>query len=194
LLPLAPVLDPTLEAPGNIGDGRRWGVELEGTWPLERLGLKGAKIDIDVRWKDSSVEDPVTGEDRVFTSRRRFGQLFPLDFDAESQFAFAVDFRQDFSAARTAWGWDVRTRSERPIFRVNELDIGDDGTEFNIFIETTRWFDLKIGLIAGDILDAPEKRDRTIYEGLRDLSPVESRELGNRYRGFRVDLTVSGNF
>ncbi len=194
LLPLAPILDPTLEAPGNIGDGRRWGVELEGTWPLEGLGLKGARIDVDVRWKDSSVEDPVTGEDRVFTSRRRFGALFPLDFEAESQFAFAVDFRQDFSAARMAWGWDVRTRSERPIFRVNELDIGDDGTEFNVFIETTRWFDLKIGLIAGDILDAPEKRDRTIYEGLRDLSPVESRELGNRYRGFRVDLTVSGNF
>ena len=194
LLPLAPVLDPTLEAPGNIGDGRRWGVELEGTWPLERLGLKGARIDIDARWKDSSVEDPVTGEDRVFTSRRRFGRLFPLEFEVESQYAFAVDFRQDFSASRMAWGWDVRTRSERPIFRVNELDIGDDGTEFNMFIETTRWFDVKIGLIAGDILDAPEKRDRTIYEGLRDLSPVERRELRNRFRGFRVDLTVSGNF
>ncbi len=194
LLPLAPVLDPTLEAPGNIGDGRRWGVELEGTWPLERLGLKGARIDIDARWKDSSVEDPVTGEDRVFTSRRRFGRLFPLEFEVESQYAFAVDFRQDFSASRMAWGWDVRTRSERPIFRVNELDIGDDGTEFNMFIETTRWFDVKIGLIAGDILDAPEKRDRTIYEGLRDLSPVESRELRSRFRGFRVDLTVSGNF
>ena len=194
LLPLAPVLDPTLEAPGNIGDGRRWGAELEGTWPLDRIGLKGARIVVDARWQDSSVEDPVTGEDRVFTSRRRFGRLFPLDFETESQYAFAVDFRQDFSAARVAWGWDVRMRGERPIFRVNELDIGDDGTEFNVFIETTRWFDLKVGLIAGNILDAPEKRDRTIYEGLRELSPVESRELRSRFRGFRVDLTVSGNF
>ena len=194
LLPLAPVLEPTLEAPGNIGDGRRWGAELEGTWPLDRIGLKGARIVVDARWQDSSVEDPVTGEDRVFTSRRRFGRLFPLDFETESQYAFAVDFRQDFSAARVAWGWDVRMRGERPIFRVNELDIGDDGTEFNVFIETTRWFDLKVGLIAGNILDAPEKRDRTIYEGLRELSPVESRELRSRFRGFRVDLTVSGNF
>ncbi len=194
LLPLAPILDPTLEAPGNIGDGRRWGVELESTWPLERLGLKGAKIDVNARWQDSSVEDPVTGEDRVFTSRRRFGRLFPLEFRVENEYVITVDFRQDFDTARVAWGWDVRTRGERPIFRVNELDIGDDGTEFNVFIETTRWFDLKVGLIAGNILDAPEKRDRTIYEGLRDLSPVERRELRSRFRGFRVDLTVSGNF
>ena len=194
LLPLAPILDPTLEAPGNIGDGRRWGVELESTLPLQRLGLKGARIDVNARWQDSSVEDPVTGTDRVFTSRRRFGRLFPLEFRVENEYAIAVDFRQDFEAARVAWGWDVRTRGERPIFRVNELDIGDDGTEFNVFIETTRWLDLKIHFVAGNILDAPETRDRTIYEGLRDLSPVESQELRSRFRGVRVDLTVSGNF
>ena len=190
LLPLAP----TLEAPGNIGDGRRWGVELESALPLERLGLKGAKIDINGRWQDSTVEDPVTGEDRVFTSRRRFGRLFPLDFRVENQYAITVDFRQDFEVARVAWGWDVRTRGERPIFRVDELDIGDDGTEFNVFIETTRWFDLKIHFVAGNILDAPETRDRTVYVAERDLSPVERQELRSRYRGFRVDLTVSGNF
>jgi len=194
LLPLAPILDPTLEAPGNIGDGRRWGVELESTWSLDQLGLKGAKIDVNARWQDSSVEDPVTGEDRVFTSRRRFGKLFPLEFYVENEYAIAVDFRQDFEDARVAWGWDVRTRGERPIFRVNELDIGDDGTEFNMFVETTRWFDLKFSIIAGNILDAPETRDRTIYEGLRDLSPVESREIRSRYRAFRVDFTVSGEF
>ncbi len=190
LLPLAP----TLEAPGNIGDGRRWGVELESALPLERLGLKGAKIDINGRWQDSTVEDPVTGEDRVFTSRRRFGRLFPLEFRVENEYAITVDFRQDLEAARVAWGWDMRTRGERPIFRVNELDIGDDGTEFNIFIETTRWFDLKIDLVAGNILDTAETRDRTVYIAERDLSAVESHELRSRFRGFRVDLTVSGNF
>ena len=190
LLPLAP----TLEAPGNIGDGRRWGVAVESTLPLTWLGLKGAKIDINGRWQNSTVEDPVTAEDRVFTSRRRFGRLFPLDFRVENRYAIAVDFRQDFESARVAWGWDVRTRGERPIFRVNELDIGDEGTEFNVFMETTRWFDLKIHFIAGNILDAAETRDRTVYVAERDLSAVERRELRSRARGVRVDLTVSGNF
>ena len=190
LVPLAP----TEEAPGNIGDGRRWGIELESTWALDRLGLKGAKIDVNARWQDSTVEDPVTGKDRVFTSRRRFGKLFPLEFRVENEYTITIDFRQDFEAARVAWGWDVRTRGPRPIFLVNELDIGDEGTEFNIFIETTRWFGLKVNLIAGNILNAAETRDRTIYEGLRDLSPIESREYRERARGERVELTVSGSF
>ncbi len=194
LLPLAPIDDPTAEAPGNIGDGRRWGVELESTLPLDALGLKGAKLDINARWQESTVKDPVDGEDRVFTSRRRTGRLFPLAFRAENQYAITIDFRQDFEAAAVAWGWDVRTRGERPIFRVDELDIGDEGTEFNMFIETTRWLGLKVHLTAEDILDAPETRDRTIYAGLRNLSPVESRELRDRFRGVRVALTVSGNF
>jgi len=194
LLPLAPILDPTAEAPGNIGDGRRWGVELESTLPLDSLGLKGAKLDINARWQESTVKDPVNGESRVFTSRRRTGRLFPLAFRVENQYAVTVDFRQDFEAAAVAWGWDVRTRGERPIFRVNELDIGDEGVEFNMFVETTRWLGLKVRLVAEDILDAPETRDRTIYEGLRNLSPVDSRELRERFRGVRMALTVSGNF
>jgi outer membrane receptor protein involved in Fe transport len=194
LLPLAPILDPTAEAPGNIGDGRRWGIELESSLPLDSLGLKGAKLDINARWQDSTVKDPVNGESRVFTSRRRTGRLFPLAFRVENQYAVTVDFRQDFEAAAVAWGWDVRTRGERPIFRVNELDIGDEGVEFNMFVETTRWLGLKVRLVAEDILDAPETRDRTIYEGLRNLSPVDSRELRDRFRGVRVALTVSGNF
>ena len=194
LLPLAPIIDPSAEAPGNIGDGRRWGVELESTLPLDSFGLKGARLDINARWQDSTVKDPVNGEDRVFTSRRRSGRLFPLAFRVENQYAITVDFRQDFEAAAVAWGWDVRTRGERPIFRVDELDIGDEGTEFNMFVETTRWLGLKVRLVAEDILDAPETRDRTIYEGLRNLSPVESQELRSRFRGARVVLTVSGNF
>jgi outer membrane receptor protein involved in Fe transport len=190
LLPLAP----TLEAPGNIGDGRRWGVELEGSWPLERLGMKGAKIDIHARWQDSIVEDPVTGEDRVFSSRRRVGKLFPIAFYSESEYAISVDFRQDIEAARVAWGWDVRSSAERPIFRVNELDIGDEELEFNMFIETTRWLDLKVRFAAENIFDAAETRDRTIYVAERDLSPVESQELRSRVRGFRFELAVSGDF
>ena len=190
LLPLTP----TTEAPGNIGDGRRWGVELEGTWPLERFGLQGAKIDVHGRWQDATVTDPVTGADRVFTSRRRVGRLFPIAFYSENEYAFSIDFRQDIEAARVAWGWDVRESAERPIFRINELDIGDEGTEFNTFIETTRWFNMKIRFAAENILDAAETRDRTVYIEQRGLSDVESQELRSRVRGFRVTLTVSGIF
>ncbi len=190
LLPLSPVF----EAPGNIGDGTRWGIQFEGTIPLDRLRLAGAKLDINARWQESSVEDPVTGTDRMFTVRNPPGRLLPLDIEVDNDYAIAVDFRQDFEEAQWAWGWDVRARGERPEFKVNELDIADDGTELNMFIETSRWRGLKTRLAAENVLDIIETRDRTLYVGERGLSPVERRELRSRERGFRLMLEVSGSF
>ncbi|NIN34347.1 MAG: TonB-dependent receptor, partial [Gammaproteobacteria bacterium] len=45
LLPLTP----DFEVPGNIGNGRRWGIELQSTLPLDWLKLSGAKLDIKAR-------------------------------------------------------------------------------------------------------------------------------------------------
>lgn len=182
------------EAPGNIGDGRRWGVEVESTLPLDSIGITGAKLDLNARWQDSTVVDPVTGEDRALSDRSGGGKLLPLGYRIENEYAVTVDFRQDFQAARVAWGWDVRTRAERPAFKVNEYDVSDDGTEFNLFIETTRWLNAKIGLAAENILDLAEDRSRTVFIGERDLSPVDYVELRNRTRSFRLNLTISGSF
>ncbi|MBT8101192.1 MAG: TonB-dependent receptor [Gammaproteobacteria bacterium] len=190
LLPLTP----DFEAPGNIGSGTRWGVDFEGTVPLDTMGLRGAKIDINARWQNSSVTDPVTGLEREFSADRDGGKLFPLEYQVENEYAITVDFRQDFESSRIAWGWDVRARGERPSFKVNEVDIADDGTEFNIFVETTRWLGVKTNLAAENIFDAAETRARTIYVGERGLSAIDSMEYRRRKRGFRINLTVSGNF
>jgi len=190
LLPLGP----TFEAPGNIGDGTRWGFNMESTIPLEWLGLRGARLDINARWQKSSVTDPVTGEKREFSSRTPVGAIFPLSYRDDNRFAYTIDFRQDFQAARFAWGWDLRTRAERPLYKVNELDILDDEYEVNVFLETTRWFGMKSKIIAENIFDMNEIRDRTVYTGERDLSPVDFRELRDRFRGSRVSFELSGNF
>jgi hypothetical protein len=105
-----------------------------------------------------------------------------------------MDFRQDFEEQKWAWGWDVHTRAERPAFRVNELDIEDEGTEINVFVETTRWFGLKSTLTFENLLDLAETRDRTGFAGERDLTPVEFREIRDRLRSLRVSLLVSGSF
>lgn len=190
LLPLTA----TSEGTGNIGNGQRWGVEMEATIPMEWIGLQGARLDLIGRWQDSSVTDPVTGEKRVLSDRTPSGRLMPLVFDVESEYVFAVDYRQDFQAQKFAWGWDVRTRAERPKFKVNELDIQDEGTEINAFVETTRFFGLKTILAVENILDISDTRDRTVYTGGRDLSPVQFQELRDRYRSMRVSLSVSGSF
>ena len=188
LLPLTPLF----EAPGNIGDGRRWGAVLETTVPLDSLGITAARFEFKARWQDSTVEDPVTLEQRVLSGETESRR--PLPFHGENQYAFTMDFRQDFDAARVAWGWDLRTRAERPLFKVNELDIYDEGVEINVFLETTRWFAMKIRLQAENLLNLSQLRDRTVFDGERDLSPVDFRELHDSVDGRRVVLSLAGSF
>jgi hypothetical protein len=188
LLPLTP----DFEVPGNIGDGRRWGVQLEATIPLERIGLTGARLDVELRWQDSTVTDPVTGNDRVLSGVGNPSK--PLTFEGEHRYAFAVGFRQDLEESRIAWGWDVRNRAEGQLFKVNELDVRDEGTELNVFLETTRWLGLKINLSGNNLLDLEQLRHRTIYVGERELTPIDRRELTDRTDGRRIVLTVSGSF
>jgi hypothetical protein len=190
VLDLLPIT-PSFETPGNIGKGRRWGVELESTIPLEILGLPGSKLDLKARWQDSTVVDPVTGKNRVLSSP---GGDFPISYNVQNKYAVSINFRQDLELKRIAWGWDIITRAERPLFKVNELEIYDEKFQLGTFIETTRWLGVKIRLAAVNMLNSPGYRNRVVYIGQRDLSPVRFRELRERTRGRSVTLTLSGIF
>jgi hypothetical protein len=191
LLPLSS----DFEAPGNIGDGRRWGGELESTIPLEGIGLTGAKLDISMLYQDSTVTDPVTGE-----NRRLSGQAGPNAYrtlagrNRNVGYFFRVDYRQDIESSRIAWGWTVAERDDRPLYRVNELDVHNEGFAIDAFIETTRWEGLKISLAGDNLLNFINLRERTFYTGERDLSPVESYEIRKRRNSRRFTLTISGSF
>jgi outer membrane cobalamin receptor len=192
LLPLSS----TFEAPGNIGDGRRWGVELESSFPLEWLGLHGAKMDLRASWQDSVVTDPVTGLDRRLSNDGGGTGYRTLEnLNGNIHYHLRADYRQDFEQARIAWGWTVADRSSRTLFKVNELDMYSEGTAFNTFIETTRWFGIKIRLEAANMLSYDQHRERTLYTGERGLTPVGSRIVRDRRHDIsRVGLFLDGNF
>jgi hypothetical protein len=190
VLDLLPLTD-TFETPGNIGDGRRWGIEVESSFPMDWIGLKGSKFDIKARLQDSTVNDPVTGISRRLSSP---GGDFPIIYNVQNKYAVEMDFRQDFEAQRVAWGWDVVTRAERPLYKVNELEIYDDKYVLNLFVETTRWLGVKVRLSGSNVLDSPGYRDRTVFTGRRDLSPVRFREVRDLARDRSVTLSVSGVF
>jgi len=188
LLPVTPVFD----TPGNIGDGERWGVELETTIPVTLFGLTGARLDIQGRLQDSRVTDPVTGSDRVLSGNGDVSK--PLPYRDENRYAMVVNFRQDMKAAQLAWGAEMRKRGNRYAYRVNEFVEYEDGYEANVFLETTRWLGMKIRLEGLNLLDFEQYRYRTIFTAERDLSPVEVVEIRDRTDGRRVLLTLSGSF
>lgn len=176
LLPIGGIF----EAPGNIGNGRRWGVELETTLPLHAIGIAGGRLDIDARWQDSSVNDPVTERRRVFSLEREFN--------------IEIDFRQDLQKQRWAWGWSMALVGESPFFGIDELDINDRGVDTEIFIETTRWWGVKMRLTLQNLIDREFIRDRRVFTTQRNLSPLAFRELRDRRRGRSIVFSISGSF
>ena len=171
------------EIPGNIGDGRRWGVETELTVPLDRLGLVGGRVDLSGRWQDSSVEDPVTGNDRVLSN--------------EGKYAMAVDFRYSPPGRDFAWGGKIAIESSIPVFGLDEFVITDDiddTLDMDLYIETTRWLGIRTRLQFGNVLNRTFHRDRLVFAGQRELSPLGYRELRNRKRGHSIELSMTGVF
>ncbi len=194
VLDLLPLSD-DFEAPGNIGDGRRWGLEFEGTLPLDRLGLANSKLDLVLRWQDSSVVDPVTGRDRVLSAESGSNAYRSLaNFNKNVRYYYRFDFRQDLVASRVAWGWTFGERDKRPLFRVDELDVNDEGYAIDFFIETTRWRKAKVSLVGDNLLNFTQSRERTFYTGKRELTPVDGFEKWERFNGRRFTLTLSGTF
>lgn len=168
------------DVPGNIGDGRRWGVELETTLPMDPIGLADARLDMDLRWQDSSVEDPVTDRERPFSG--------------ESKFRVNTKLRQDLVSARTAWGLNFYYQDEVTRYELNELDIRQDGVNVDFFIETTRFMSTKVRLAAQNLLDRTFERDRRVFDGSRRDERVAFREVRDFRRGRSLILELSGNF
>lgn len=166
--------------PGNIGDGRRWGIALETTLPMEPLGFRNARMDMDLRWQDSRVEDPVTGVDRPFSG--------------ESAFRVNTELRQELTAIQSAWGLSASYRDETIRYDVDELDIRSDGVDLELFIETTRFRRIKMRLEAENLLDRRFERDRRLFDISRIDPRPAFRELRDFRRGRSLILSLSGGF
>jgi hypothetical protein len=140
------------------------------------------------------VIDPVTGVKRALSGWTGFGGTPYIDFDDENRYALILDYRQDFEQARVAWGMNIATRAERTLFNVNELDVYDEPITYNGFIETTRWYGLKMRILAENLPNLSQRRDRTVFLGERGLSPVDFREIEVGKEGVRITVALSGSF
>ena len=142
--------------------------------------------------QDTSVTDPVSGQKRTVSIGGGFrGDVL---FNDDTDYATAVNFRQDLQAAKVSWGMGLAERGGRTLFKADELDKNNEKFEGTAFIETTRWLGMKIGLEGMNLLDNPQSRDRTIYTGARGKSPVLLRELRKGDNGRMVFIKVSGSF
>ena len=163
--------------------------------PLDWLGLDNAKLDLKLRWQDSSVTDPVTGNTRILSGQGGQNAYRTLtNRNKNNKYFIGLNYRQDFEQARVAWGWAVAERAERPLYKVNEFESLTEDIAVDAFIETTRWWGIKMRIQGENILNFADVRQRRKFIGERDLSPLATTELRDQTRGARLSITLSGNF
>lgn len=141
----------TFDAPGNIGDGTRTGIELRGAVPLAPL-VPNAEIRFSGLYQETDVTDPVTGESRRFSG--------------EKDWNYNVSFRQDVPEHKIAWGASALGQSDRYDYRVAEQILFDrPGARFDLFAESSGLLPgITVRVSASNIFHPEETRVRTFYQ------------------------------
>jgi len=178
------------DGPGNIGDGTRFSVGFRAAVPLDNLGIKGARIDASLAAGGSEVTDPVTGDTREFSD--------------EFKEAWSISYRQDFPEAKFSYGFRYSDGGGGTAYRHNEISKRSrDDADVSVFVETSRFFGLRIRAGIDDAVPAEFSRDRRIF-GQDPANPLARpdratgvyirREKTHSTNGVQPFIRVSGKF
>jgi outer membrane receptor protein involved in Fe transport len=162
----------------NAGSARVWGADIEGSLPLSGV-LRGGLLEVTAEFRDSRFLDPITNEAR---------DIFRLQNPN-----IDIDFRQDLTKERFAWGVRYEPRIEFMLFFADEAIDEARGDRWTVFVETTRFLGVKMNLEVRNIGGQAFPRDRFLFAPDRSGAFVGS-ELIDRRRGEFIKFTVTDQF
>jgi hypothetical protein len=170
-----------VESRGNIASARNYGVNWVSTFKLDPIGFKGAKIDADISLENSSLRDPLTGEKRYFSNH----------YDRRAE----VSLRHDVPSSDWAWGGGVSYNHVQPYYRLYEVGRDYEGPAYTFaFVEHKDVFGLTVRAQYFNVTNGRRILERTVYDGLRDRSPVLFHESRDQGVGPIFEVSVRGSF
>ena len=190
------------DAFGNIGRGRRIGVEVRGATPLTVLGLPNAELRVTALWQQTRVTDPITGDKRSFSvplERQGTPGGSPTFNTGNKDWAYVVTYRHNLPELKASWGASVVGWSGREEYRrIEAITYRRPAPRLDLFVETTQIKPVTARLFVNNLLSPDETRTRTFYQGSRAsgvVQRVEVRDARGGPEGVRtVGFQVSGRF
>ena len=168
------------ESPGNIDRATVYGLEWKGTFNLDPIGWTGAKVDARLQHEDSSVRDPLTGEDRPISNN--------LKDLAE------LSLRHDIAGSNWAWGGDLSYAFYSRDYRLTEVGRMWEGPVWGgLFIERKNFKGMTVRVNVSNLTNARSMWQRTVFLDRR-TGPVDFYEDRDRKIGPILSLSVSGKF
>ena len=170
----------TFDAPGNIGDGRRTYLQMDAAIPLDDYGLGDSRLNLSAFLRDTEVTDPTTGE------KRRF--------QGNEDWRFSASFRQNLTEQSMSWGWSASVLGDEDLYRFDEIYEFSRDPRFDLWVETTAYFDATIRLSWQDLSAQTNERERSFFSDARDVGTLEAVERREQDLGGFVVLSARKTF
>lgn len=170
------------QSPGNIeGNATVYGLQWTSTFNFDPLGWRGAKLDLNLQFQRTSLEDPLTG-------RRR-----PINENMTRQ--IEASFRQDLPGTQWAYGANFFQYRQSAGFRLDQrFRFVDTPGGLGIFVEHKDVLGLTVRGSVDNLLGTNESFSRTFFDGRRNAtnSNILFTEDRDRFYGPIFTLTISG--
>lgn len=165
---------------GNIDSATRLRLEIEGTWLLDSMGLKGVQVETEGSFQELSLTDPLTNE-----TRRR---------DESGIFRWEIDLRHDIPDTSWAWGLNLNQDRESAEFTLAQREERRTTDPFLFaYVEHKNIFGMTGFIEIGNLLGAGDETERLVFETDR-TGPLLEREFREREFGDFLTIGLSGSF
>jgi outer membrane receptor for ferrienterochelin and colicin len=184
LVDVSPSLQQPQSANGNIGDGTRWGANVEVSARLGFVGLANALLSVSYAAGDSKITDPFLGiERRVKNNNRGLGR---------------VNFRHDVTKTNLSYGFNltypVNGGSGRQQIDIVDIEITRYQPFLNAFLEKRAFGGITFRFDMRNALDSRQCLKRIRYFGLTVDGIVEEVENSCSGNGITYGLSVRHTF
>lgn len=181
---VSPTLDNLQSARGNIGDGTRYGLNLDASTQLSYLGLPNALLTVRLGINESELLDPFLGIERRFNWSSRWNGR--------------TEFRHDVNKYNLSYGFNYSTQA-REGSNYNRIDVFDMEREIpdynlNLFVEKRAFGGVTFQFDVRNVNDRNFCRERTRFDGATVDGIVEEIENSCRQPGVRYSLKIRNTF
>jgi len=181
---VSPSPDNLQSARGNIGEGKRYGVNLDVSSKLDGIGLNNALLTTGVRLRDSEVIDPFLG-----TKRRQPGT---------GRWSLNMGFRHDLTQQALTYGINYSNNSNDGEGR-KEIDIIDieeriESPYLSAYVEKQAFGNMTFRLESNNITENEFCRKRTRFVGATVDGIVEEVEDYCNGNGLELALKIRATF
>lgn len=179
---VSPSKDDLQGANGNVGDGEKYGLELNSSTRMRMIGLPNLLINASISVEDSRITDPFLGIDRRFSFSWRGRQ--------------ALGFRHDIPSKRINWGvrYNNTQDGNRKFYDLIDIEVWDSDPFWTAFFEWRSRNNTTVRLESNRLGNWEFCRERLRYSGGIAEGYLAELEKNCNHSGHDITLRVTGTF